>query len=50
MSNQQREQLLQDIERIVDDFIYENYNGDTAEGDELTRMLRDAVCNNFPAE
>ena len=44
----QREQLMEDIDCIVDDFFYEKYNGDTAEIDELTRILCDAVCKNFP--
>ena len=44
----QREQLMEDIDSIVDDFFYEKYNGDTAERDELTRILCDAVCTNFP--
>jgi hypothetical protein len=43
-----REQLMEDIDAIVDDFFYENYNGDIAEKDELTRILCDAVCQNFP--
>ena len=43
-----REQLMEDIECIVDAFFYEKYNGDVAEGDELTRILCDAVCKNFP--
>ena len=44
----EREQLMHDIECIVDAFIYEKYNGDVAERDELTRILCDAVCKNFP--
>ena len=44
----EREQLMHDIECIVDAFFYEKYNGDVAEGDELTRILCDAVCKNFP--
>ena len=44
----QREQLMEDIDCIVDDFFYEKYNGDIAERDELTRILCDAVCKNFP--
>ena len=43
----QREQLMEDIDCIVDDFFYEKYNGDIAERDELTRILCDAVCKNF---
>ena len=44
-----REQLMEDIDAIVDDFCYEKYNGDIAERDELTRILCDAVCKNFPS-
>ena len=44
----QREQLMEDIDCIVDDFFYEKYNGDIAERDELTRILCDAVCKNYP--
>ena len=43
-----REQLMEDIDCVVDDFFYEKYNGDIAERDELTRILCDAVCKNFP--
>ena len=43
-----REQLMEDIDCIVDDFFYEKYNGDIAERDELIRTLCDAVCKNFP--
>ena len=46
----QREQLMEDIDCIVDDFFYEKYNGDIAERDELTRILCDAVCKNFPTK
>ena len=46
----QREQLMEDIDCIVDDFFMTKYNGDVAEGDELTRILCDAVCKNFPLE
>ena len=45
-----REQLMEDIDCIVDDFFYEKYNGDIAERDELTRILCDAVCRNFPTK
>ena len=44
----EREQLMHDIECIVDAFFYEKYNGDVAGSDELTRILCDAVCKNFP--
>ena len=46
----QREQLMEDIDGICDEFFYEKYNGDVAERDELTRVLCDAVCKNFPLE
>ena len=46
----EREQLMEDIDTIVDDFFYEKYNGDTAERNELTRILCDAVCKNFPTK
>ena len=39
-------QLIERINCIVDDFFYEKYNGDVAERDELTRLLRDAVRKN----
>ena len=45
----QREQLMEDIDCIVDDFFYEKYNGDIAERDELVTLLCDAVCRNFPS-
>ena len=35
----QREQLMEDIDGICDEFFYEKYNGDIAERDELTRIL-----------
>ena len=44
----QREQLMEQIDSIVDCFFYEKYNGDSAESDELIRILCDAVCKNFP--
>jgi hypothetical protein len=46
----QREQLMEDIDCIVDDFFYEKYNGDIAERDELVALLCDSVCKNFPAK
>ena len=42
---QQREQLMEDIDCIIDDFFYEKYNGDIAERDELVTRLCDAVCD-----
>ena len=46
----QREQLMEDIDSIVDDFFYEKYNGDIAEADELITILWDAVADNFPCK
>ena len=46
----QREQLMEDIDCIVDDFFYEKYNGDIAERDELVALLCDTVCKNFPTK
>jgi len=43
-----REQLMEDIDAICDEFFYNNYNGDTSEAQELVRVLCDAVCKNFP--
>jgi len=40
----QREQLMERIDSICDEFFYKNYNGDTSESDELVRILCDAVC------
>ena len=48
MTKHAREQLMEDIDCIVDDFFYAKYNGDNAERDELTRILCDAVCKHFP--
>ena len=45
-----REQLMEDIDSICDDFFYSNYNGDISEAEELVRMLCDAVCKNFPSQ
>ena len=44
-----REQLMEDINCVVETFFYEKYNGDIAESDELTRILCDVVCKNFPS-
>ena len=43
-----REQLMEDIDSICDDFFYSNYNGDISEAEELVRILCDAVVENFP--
>ena len=44
---QQREQLMEDIDCIIDGFFYEFYgeDGDTEIRDELVTRLCDAVCN-----
>ena len=45
----QREQLMEDIDSIIDEFFIDTYEGKwDEERDELTRMLCDAVCKNFP--
>ena len=44
----QREQLMEDIDSICDDFFYSNYNGDISEAEELIRTLCDAVCKKLP--
>ena len=44
----QREQLMEDIDIIVDEYAYiHDLNVDEAQ--DLVRMLCDAVCKNFPA-
>ena len=46
-----REQLMEDIDSIVDEFFTDTYEGQyPEERDELTRMLCDAVCKHFPAK
>ena len=45
-----REQLMEDIDAIVDDFFYEKYNGDIAERNELVALLCNTVCKNFPTK
>ena len=46
-----REQLMEDIDSIVDGFFIDTYEGQyPEERDELTRMLCDAVCKNFPTK
>ena len=45
-----REQLMEDIDFIVETFCWEMWEGKYPETQEdLTRLLRDAVCRNFPA-
>jgi len=44
----QREQLMEDIDAIVDEYAYiHDLNVDEAE--DLVRILCDSVCKNFPA-
>ena len=58
MNNQQmltaREQLMEDIDSIVDETFMEMFGWEDIDKwsnhrDELTRMLCDAVCKNFPS-
>ena len=46
----QREQLMEDIDSICDEFFCENFPNSKEQFDELTRVLCDAVCKNFPAQ
>lgn len=46
----QREQLMEDIDCIVEDWCYSALpEVNEANMEDLTRILCDAVCNNFPA-
>jgi hypothetical protein len=44
----QREQLMEDIDAIVDGFFNDHLEQYQGERDDLTRILCDAVCTNFP--
>jgi len=44
----QREQLMEDIDSIVDGFFNDHLEQYQEERDDLTRILCDAVCTNFP--
>ena len=44
----QREQLMEDIDSICDEFFCQNFPNSKEQFDELTRVLCDAVCKNFP--
>ena len=48
----QREQLMEDIDAIVDEFTFDLPIDDIHErsqlAEDLTRVLCDAVCKNFP--
>ena len=44
-----REQLMEDIDSIIETFCWEMWEGKYPETqEELTRILCDAVCKNFP--
>jgi hypothetical protein len=43
-----REQLMEDVENIVDGFFNDYLEQYQGERDDLTRILCDAVCKNFP--
>ena len=49
-----REQLMEDIDAIVDEFTFDLPIDDIHErsqlAEDLTRILCDAVCNNFPSQ
>ena len=46
-----REQLMEDIDSIVETFCWEMWEGKYPETqEELTRILCDAVCKNFPTK
>jgi len=46
----QREQLMEDIDTICDEFFFANYDGDLSVAEDFVRMLNDAVCKNFPVK
>ena len=50
----QREQLMEDIDAIVDEFTFDLPIDDIHErsqlAEDLTRVLCDAVCKNFPTK
>tara|TARA_R100001443_G_scaffold90782_1_gene97269 strand:+ start:3134 stop:3391 length:258 start_codon:yes stop_codon:yes gene_type:complete len=46
----QREQLMEDIDSICDEFFCQNFPNSKEQFDELTRVLCDAVCKNFPTK
>jgi hypothetical protein len=46
-----REQLMEDIDSIIDGFFNDTYEGQyPEEREDLTRILCDAVCKNFPTK
>ena len=46
----QREQLMEDIDTICDEFFFANYDGDLSVAEDFVRMLCDAVVKNFPTK
>ena len=46
----QREQLMEDIDGICDEFFCEHFPNSHEQMDDLIRVLCDAVCRNFPAK
>jgi len=44
-----REQLMEDIDGICDEFFCEHFPNSQEQFDDLVRVLCDAVCRNFPA-
>ena len=45
-----REQLMEDIDCIISGFFNDTYEGQYQEVEDLTRILCDAVCKNFPTK
>ena len=45
-----REQLMEDIDSICDEFFCQNFPNSKEQFDELTRVLCDSVCKNFPTK
>ena len=44
-----REQLMEDIDAICDEFFCEHFPNSQEQFDDLVRVLCDAVCKNFPS-
>ena len=44
-----REQLMEDIDCICDEFFCENFPASSDKYEELVRVLCDSVCKNFPS-
>ena len=50
-TKEQREQLMEDIDSIIETFCWETWGGNYPETqEELTSVLCDAVLKNFPTE